>query len=177
MTRSRGTAQKRGMLDGVRHLLHRALTTSTGNGLVAVRVTKDIARGLNNLAGEPLCSAEELERRRAAEARLVELRKNPVKVPTRREPAPVVVYFEKDRNQRNLKRVGEVLEAKGITYKSLDVTGDQATLSWVMRQSGRERDELPVVFVGDACIGGLSELVASDTRGELVRAVFGLGLT
>lgn len=165
------------MLDDVRHLLHRVITTSTGDGLAPLRISKEIARGLNNFAGQPLCSSEELARRQDAEARLAELRRNPIKIPTRREPAPVVVYFEKDRNQRNLKRIEEILGAKNVAFKALDVTGDRATLSWVTRESGREQDELPVVFIGAACIGGLSELVASDTRGELERAVFGLGLT
>ena len=157
----------------LRSFLHQALTSPTGDGFTPLRVTKDILRGVNQMAGEPLCSREELEKRRAAVRRLEELRQNPGKVERKREPAPVTVYFEKDRNHRNLKKITDLLDAKGIKFRTLDVTGDQATLSFVTRESGRERDELPVLFAGDNCIGGLSEVTAADTRGELDTAVFG----
>ncbi len=161
------------MLDQLRSLLHRAITTPRGDSVAAIRVPKDLARGLNEMLGAPLCTAEELERRRAAARRLAELRARPTEVLVVREPAPVMVYFEKDRNQRELSRLEQVLAAKNIEFTKLDVTGDQATLSFVTTEAKCDRDELPVVFVAGKAIGGFRDVVAADTKGELTRAVFG----
>jgi glutaredoxin len=84
-----------------------------------------------------------------------------------------MVYFEKDRNSRELARIEETLGAKGITYKLLDVTGDEPALDFVMREAHCEQDELPVVFVGGAAVGGFRELVEADVSGELQRALLG----
>lgn len=161
------------MLDQLRSLLHRAITTPRGDSFAPIRVPKDIARGLNDMLGSPLCTLEEAERRRAAARRLVELRAAPAPAVVAREPAPVMVYFEKDRNQRQIEKVDQVLSARGIAYKKLDVTGDAATLSFVTTEAKCEQDELPVVFVAGKAIGGLRELVTFDASGELVKAVRG----
>lgn len=91
----------------------------------------------------------------------------------KREPAPVVVYFEKDRNQRLIERVREVLSAKAIVFQALDVSGDAATKAFVMREAKCEEDDLPVVFVAGTVIGGFNELVEWDVSGRLKKAVFG----
>jgi hypothetical protein len=161
------------MLQAVRALAYRAITSPVGESLLVVRVPKEIARTVNELLGAPLASREELERREAAAARLVELRKGPRHVEKKREPAPVTLYFEKDRNVRELEKMKDVLTAHGISPKLLDVAGDEATLTFVMRETKCERDELPVAFVADKAIGGFRELVAFDARGDLRRAVFG----
>ena len=44
----------------------------------------------------------------------------------------MVVYFEKDRNARELVRLTEVLGGRGITPELLDDSGDEATISFVM---------------------------------------------
>ena len=77
----------------------------------------------------------------------------------KREPAPVVMYFEKDRNQRLIERTRELLNAKQIPFTALDVSGDPATLAFVMREAACEDDDLPVVFVAGAPVGGFNELV------------------
>jgi glutaredoxin len=161
------------MLDGVRTLLHRAITTPAGESLAVVRVPKEIARTVNEILGEPLCSKDELARRRAATTRLQELRRAPKASPKKREPAPVMVYLEKDRNARELQKIKDVLGAHGIAPKLLDVTGDEATIAFVVRESKREADMLPIVFVGGQAVGTFRDLVAFDARGELRRAVFG----
>jgi hypothetical protein len=94
-------------------------------------------------------------------------------MPRKREPAPVVVYFEKDRNQRLIERVRELLTAKQIPFQALDVTGDAATIAFVMREAKCEDDDLPIAFVGGAPIGGYNELVDWDVSGKLKTAVFG----
>jgi glutaredoxin len=160
------------MFDSIRSLLHRAITSPRGDSLAPIRVPKQVAKGINELLGEPLCSAETLEKRRAEEQARIDRLLHPVSS-GRREPAPVVVYFEKDRNARELTRVKEVLGAHAITPQLLDVSGDEATMEFVTREAKCERDELPVVFVGGSAVGGFRELVAFDTSGELKKAVFG----
>ncbi len=112
---------------------------------------------------------EELERRREE--------KRPIApqppVPKKREPAPVIVYFEKDRNQRELERIREVLEARSITPRMLDVAGDEPTIAFVMREAKCDRDHFPIVFVAAKPIGRYNDVVAADVSGELVKLVFG----
>lgn len=91
----------------------------------------------------------------------------------KREPAPVVVYFEKDRNQRLIERVRELLEAKQIPFQALDVSGDAATLAFIVREAKCEDDDLPIVFVGAQVVGSFNELVDWDVSGRLKAAVFG----
>jgi glutaredoxin len=94
-------------------------------------------------------------------------------VPKKREPAPVIVYFEKDRNQRLIERVRELLTAKQIPFQALDVSGDAATLAFIVREAKCEDDDLPIVFVAGTPVGGFNELVDWDVSGKLKIAVFG----
>jgi endonuclease V-like protein UPF0215 family len=97
----------------------------------------------------------------------------PALVVKKREPAPVVVYFEKDRNQRLIERVRELLTAKQIQFRALDISGDAATLAFIMREARCEEDDLPIVFVAGTVIGGFNELVDWDVSGRLEKVVFG----
>lgn len=161
------------MLDVLRTALHRVLETPRGDTIAAVRVPKLLARQLNDLLGHPLCSADELARRRAAMAKLASLRGQPDGQRLAREAAPVVVYFEKDRNQRLIDRVRELLDARSIAYRMLDVTGDEPTMAFVVREAKCEPDDLPIVYVGGSPIGGYNELVEADVSGALRASVFG----
>jgi len=102
-------------------------------------------------------------------------RSAPVAAPAvkKREPAPVMVYFEKDRNQRLIERVRELLTSKGIAFQALDVSGDAATIAFVVREARCEDDDLPIVFVAGTPVGGYNELVDWDVSGKLKLAVFG----
>ena len=161
------------MLDALRATLHRLIETPRGDALAVVRVPKILVRNLNDLLGNPLCSVEELGRRRAAAARLSSLKSKSHGQSVGREPAPVVVYFEKDRNQRLVERVRELLDARAIVYRMLDVAGDERTMAFIVREAQCEEDDLPIVYVGAAPIGGYEKLVESDVSGALRRAVFG----
>jgi hypothetical protein len=168
------------MLDRVRDALYRAMTGPEGDALAPVRIPKDLARRLNATLGRPLAPLDELARRASARARLAELRSQPVTkgTPTaaasaRKEAAPVLVYFEKDVNVRELVRIEELLGAKGHAWKRCDVAGDEATLDFVMREAGCERDDLPIVFVASQPIGNFEALVRSDVSGDLARAIGG----
>jgi len=163
------------MLDLVRTSLHRILTTPVGDGLLPVRLPKDLARRVNMALGKPLCSAEELGRRRAGRERLAKLRADAAAgvapAPVVRDPAPVTIYFEKDRNDRLFGRIKEALEARSIAYTALEV--DAATKNFVMREARCKEDELPIVFVATTPVGGYNDLIEWDVSGKLATAVFG----
>jgi hypothetical protein len=162
------------MLSRIRDILYRAIATRRGDSLGPVRIPRDLAQRLNAMLGRPLAPKEELARRAEARARLRDLRAaGPNTARARPAAAPVVVYFEEGRNVRELKRIEELLEAKAIAWKRLDVGGDEATLEFVTRQARCERDDLPVVFVADSAIGGYEALVRTDVSGELKRLVDG----
>lgn len=170
--------QLRRMLDRVRTSLHEAITTSFGDRIAVLRVPKDLARRVNLAFGEPICSTEELDRRRKARARLEDLLKNPQAAAAKAAPepklqAPVIFYFEKDRNARMFERVKELLDAKSITYTLLDVAQDASAKDFVMREAKVKEDELPIVFVGTTPVGGYNELVDWDVSGKLAKALDG----
>jgi hypothetical protein len=164
------------MFDRVRTSLHRVITTPVGDGLLPVRLPKDFARRVNMVLGQPLCSAEEIERRRTGAKRLAKLREDAKRGirggSAAREAAPVIVYFEKDRNARLLGRIKDALEAKSIAFTALEV--DTATKAFVMREAKCKEDELPIVFVAATPIGGYNDLVEWDVSGKLAEAVFGM---
>jgi hypothetical protein len=95
--------------------------------------------------------------------------------PKKREPAPVIMYFEKDRNQRLIERTRELLNAQQIPFQALDVSGDAATIAFIVREAKCEDDDLPIVFVAGTPVGGYNELVDWDVSGKLKSAVFGDG--
>ena len=163
------------MFDLVRTSLHRVLTTPVGDGFLPVRLPKDLARRVNVVLGQPLCSKEELERRRSGAERLTKLRADAsagVKsAGVAHEAAPVILYFEKDRNARLYQRMKDLLESKSIVYTALEV--DTATKAFVMREAKCKEDELPIVFVAAAPVGGYNDLVEWDVSGKLAAAVFG----
>src|SRR5579864_7805655 len=98
------------MLDRVRGALYRTLSTSRGDSVAPVRITKDLARRLNLALGLPLATEEELAKRAGARARLQELRTaSAAPKGAARIAAPVFVYFEAGRNVRELTRIEEVL--------------------------------------------------------------------
>lgn len=170
------------MLDTVRTTLHWVITMLLGDGLWPVRVQKSVARRINALLGEPLCSRETLEARRGA-PRAAAPAPTPPPAPDRppagtstpRKAAPVMVYFEKDCNARELERIREVLASRDVPFKLLDVTGDEATISFVTRTARCEADDLPIVFVAGDVVGSFRDLVQLDVNGGLVAAVFGPG--
>lgn len=162
------------MLERVRQVLLSAITTPRGDSFAAVRVPKAVARQVNSVLGRPLASPEELREREASRALVAELRSRGEKPKAARvASAPVFVYFERDRNVRELTRIEELLRSKGIDWKRLDVTSDEATLDFVTRTARCERDALPVVFVAEKAVGGYAALVQSDVSGELQKLVRG----
>ena len=160
------------MLDRVRDALYRALSPPADDSFAPLRVPKDLARRLNATLGRPLAPLDELVKRAQARERLAELRAGGrADATTAVETAPILVYFERDRNVRELTRVEELLEGRGFPWRRLDVSGDEPTIDFVMRQAKCERDDLPIVFVADRVIGPYDALVAADVSGKLARLV------
>jgi hypothetical protein len=160
------------MIDNLRTTLHQVIDGPTASEPTITRVPKMLVRRLNRFLGSPICSAEDLALRRAARAKLAGLGAG-TQQKLEREPAPVIVYYEKDRNQRSLDRIEEVLRARDIAFRALDVTGDEATLAFVMREAKCEEDDLPIVYVAGSPLGALNELIEWDVSGRLKTAVFG----
>lgn len=164
----------RSPLSRARVLLHGVLSSERGNALGPVRLARRAASFVNDLAGRPLCSEEELAQRRerldGAEAALRAAGSAPGSAPAKREAAPVVVYTT-DQDHRTPKKIAEILKARDIPYKVNDVSEDEATRSWALTQA--QASEFPLVFVAGEPLGGLHELTQLDVRGELVKKVFG----
>jgi hypothetical protein len=93
----------------------------------------------------------------------------PVAPPTMRR-APVLVYFD-GKDHRTLARVEELLRGREYAYQVLDVSADEAELSWAT--TAAKTTELPLVFVAGQPVGGWDALLAADSAGELKRLVGG----
>ncbi|WP_394828771.1 hypothetical protein [Pendulispora albinea] len=157
----------------LRATLHRAITSPWGDGLAPIRIPKDLLRRVNVTFGQPLCSKEELVKRQEAKERLAQLRATKTRKSVAREQAPVMVYFEKDRNARLLGRIEEFLGSESIAFTKLDVSGDEATKAFVVREARCKEDDLPIVFVAGNAVGGYNELVDFNVSGKLKKALFG----
>lgn len=154
--------EKLALFSRIRSKLNDIVQSPIGDRLASSRLSKAVARRANELLGDRLGGQAKPASPPVAAATVA-----------KREPAPVVVYFERDRNQRLLDRVQELLSAKAIPYRALDVGGDAATLAFIMREAKCEDDDLPIIFVSGAPIGGYNELVDWDVSGKLQAAVFG----
>lgn len=62
-------------------------------------------------------------------------------------------------------RAKALLKSRGIPFEEIDVTGDVATRTWLVRETGRRT--VPQIFIGDEPIGGFDELRGLDRSGEL----------
>ena len=58
-----------------------------------------------------------------------------------------------------------LLDAKGATYDTVDVTMDAERRREMMERSGRRT--VPQIFIGDRHIGGYDDMVEIDKSGEL----------
>jgi len=83
--------------------------------------------------------------------------------------APVLVYFD-GKDHRTKTKVEELLRGRDIVFQVLEVGDDEAERSWVTTTA--KTNEFPIVVIGGAPVGGLTELVQLDLSGELVRRVF-----
>jgi glutaredoxin 3 len=62
-------------------------------------------------------------------------------------------------------RAKRLLDAKGVTYREIDVMGDNEKRGEMMRRSGRRT--VPQIFIGDTHVGGSDDLYALEQAGRL----------
>jgi glutaredoxin 3 len=65
-----------------------------------------------------------------------------------------------------------LLQEKGVAWREVDVSGNQAGREEMTRRSGRRT--VPQIFIGDQHIGGFEDLAALDQQGEL-DTILGIG--
>jgi glutaredoxin 3 len=65
----------------------------------------------------------------------------------------------------------QLLGAKGVTFEDIAVDGGAARRTMSERSGGART--VPQIWVGDAHVGGYTELVALERRGELDRLLNG----
>ena len=145
----------------VRTSIGDALSSTHYDSLAPVRALREAAGTVNDLVGRPFCTTAELA---AREQRIL------VETPVAVEPAPVVVYFD-GKDHRTKKKVEELLQAKNVPFRVLDVADDEATRSFAV--TAAKADEFPLVFIAGTAVGGLHELMQLDVNGQLQKMVFG----
>jgi glutaredoxin len=158
------------LTDKLRVLAHQKLEgVGSTNKHPMVRHVRNLASIVNELVGQPLCSAKELARRRQ--------RRDPVVAAPAVgraavvAQAPVLVYFD-GKDHRTKAKVEQLLRDREIVFQVLDVTDDEAERSWV--STAAKQTEFPIVVIAGTPVGGLAELTQLDLEGELKRRVFGL---
>jgi glutaredoxin 3 len=57
------------------------------------------------------------------------------------------------------------LETKGVAFKNIDVTDDQAMREKLVELSGRQT--VPQIFIGEQPIGGYSDMILLHQKGQL----------
>jgi glutaredoxin len=148
--------------DKLRTTVHDVLASERGDRFTPVKLLREVLGTANDLAGRPFCSQSELEERRAGASLGA--------ATTRREPAPVMLYFD-GKDHRTKKKIEELLTSKEIPFKVLDVTDDESTRSWATTMA--KQLEFPLLFIAGEPVGGLHELTQLDVNGQLSRRVFG----
>src|SRR5690242_7948040 len=135
------------LLDSVRARAHAALDRVPGK-LGAV------VRKANEALGRPLADEHELaDRREFAAGRGDGAAVAQSTTKSTAEHAPVIVYFiDRKEGSREVRKITDILDANGVTYKVTDITEDPAAQYAVRRDSNGLR--LPVVFVAGECLGG-----------------------
>lgn len=63
-------------------------------------------------------------------------------------------------------RAKELLKRKGVAYEEVDVTEDQDMRARLVEMSGGQRT-VPQIFIGEAHVGGYSDLARLESEGRL----------
>jgi glutaredoxin len=150
------------MTNKLRTTVYEVLASERGDQYRPVKLLREVLGTANDLAGRPFCSQAELDERRSTGGSGTG--------PARREPAPVMLYFD-GKDHRTKKKIEELLVSKEIPFKVLDVTDDEATRSWATTTA--KQLEFPLLFIAGEPVGGLHELTQLDVNGQLARRVFG----
>lgn len=63
-------------------------------------------------------------------------------------------------------RAKQLLAGKGVPYEEIDVSNDDALRADLVEKSNGQRT-VPQIFIGDHHVGGYSDLVALEAKGQL----------
>lgn len=66
-------------------------------------------------------------------------------------------------------RAKSLLSGKGIPFEEINLDGKDEELQALRNKTGQRT--VPQIFIGEKMIGGFSDLVALDSKGELDRLV------
>jgi glutaredoxin-related protein len=149
------------LTDRIRTLVGEALASDRFDGFRPARLARAALATANDLVGRPFPTRAELDAGRDQPGS---------SAPAAREAAPVVIYFD-GKDHRTEKKVEELLAGRGIEFRVLDVSEDEATRSFAT--TAAKAAEFPLVFIAGSAVGGLHELMQLDVNGELSRRVFG----
>jgi glutaredoxin 3 len=64
-----------------------------------------------------------------------------------------------------------LLDRREVPYRAIDVSDDYEARKWLVDVTGRRT--VPQIFIGEAAIGGFTELAALERSGELTRMLEG----
>ena len=78
--------------------------------------------------------------------------------------APRVTVYTKDHCPYCV-RAKALLGRKGVAFEEIDAEARDDLRTWLVETTGQMT--LPQIFVGERSLGGYSDLVALDARGEL----------
>ena len=106
--------------DKLRTTVHDVLASERADRYRPVKLLREVLGTANDLVGRPFCTQSELDERRSSGDGTV--------TSGRREPAPVMLYFD-GKDHRTKKKIEELLRGKEIPFRILDVTDDEATRS------------------------------------------------
>jgi glutaredoxin 3 len=81
-----------------------------------------------------------------------------------------IVIYARVRS-RSCRRVRRLLERKGYAFEEIDVGDDEELRARLVETTGRTA--VPLVFLGGRLVGGLEEIEALDSSGELDRLLRG----
>ncbi len=151
--------------DKVRVLVNGLLSSTVADHYKPVRLVREFLGTANDLVGRPFCSADELSSRRGTTTT-----SRSTVVSEKREPAPVMLYFD-GKDHRTKTKMEELLKGRDIPFQILDVTDDEATRLWATTQA--KQAEFPLLFIAGEPVGGLHELTQLDVNRALSKKVFG----
>jgi glutaredoxin len=150
--------------DWGRAKVYEALSSTAGDQFRPLKLTREVLATANDLLGRPFCPTAELNERRVSRPGAS------TDGASAREAAPVMLYFD-GRDHRTKKKMEELLRARDVPFKLLDVTDDEATRIWAAQAA--KQTEFPLLFIAGVPVGGLHELTQLDVNGQLVKKVFG----
>ena len=151
-----------GLTGKLRSLAHQQLEAREADRPL-VRRLRDVVSTVNDLLGKPIRPDHPTNDATSVGGPVVV-------TPAVREQAPVIVYFD-GKDQRTKGKVEELLNAREIKFRLLDVTNDEAERSWVI--TAAKSEEFPIVVIAGTPVGGFHELMQLDVTGGLKKRVFG----